>query len=241
MISKSKNDFENKIANQIDLFEENEDEESNIIEKIDDWNFEERLSKEFEAVGFFISNHPLNQFKEIFDDYKIIDYIDFNHNDESKEANVAATLLKVQERKTAKGNSYAVLKLTDLNSVFELFIFSDMLELNREILKEGNSLIITLNKSFSNDENQTKRINARKIASLKDLFNSPIKEVTLNIKSENQLEEISTFLNKKGDTIVNINFCPEEDSYKFKLKNNRNIDRKSINLIRSKEINAIIS
>ena len=241
MISKSKNDFENKIANQIDLFEENEDEESNIIEKIDDWNFEERLSKEFEAVGFFISNHPLNQFKEIFDDYKIIDYIDFNHNDEYKEANVAATLLKVQERKTAKGNSYAVLKLTDLNSVFELFIFSDMLELNREILKEGNSLIITLNKSFSNDENQTKRINARKIASLKDLFNSPIKEVTLNIKSENQLEEISTFLQKKGDTIVNINFCSKNDSYYFKLKNNRNIDRKSINLIRSKEINAIIS
>ena len=116
-----------------------------------------------------------------------------------------------------------------------------MLELNREILKEGNSLIITLNKSFSNDENQTKRINARKIASLKDLFNSPIKEVTLNIKSENQLEEISTFLQKKGDTIVNINFSFKDDSYYFKLKNNRNIDRKSINLIRSKEISAIIS
>ena len=59
--------------------------------------------------------------------------------------NIAATLLKIQERKTAKGNSYAVLKLTDLSSVFELFIFSDVLDLNREILKEGNSLIFTLN------------------------------------------------------------------------------------------------
>ena len=36
--------------------------------KIDDWKFEERLSKEFESVGFFISDHPLNQFKEIFED-----------------------------------------------------------------------------------------------------------------------------------------------------------------------------
>ena len=35
------------------------------------------LSKEFEAVGFFISDHPLNQFKEIFEDYKIIDFNDF--------------------------------------------------------------------------------------------------------------------------------------------------------------------
>ena len=65
-----------------------------------------------------------------------------------KENNIAATLLKIQERKTAKGNSYAVLKLTDLTSVFELFIFSDILELNREILKEGNSLILTLIKNL---------------------------------------------------------------------------------------------
>ena len=96
------------------------------------------------AVGFFISNHPLNQFKEIFDDYNIHDYLTFNTNDDLKESNIAATLLKIQERKTAKGNAYAVLKLTDLTSVFELFIFSDTLELNREILKEGNSLILTL-------------------------------------------------------------------------------------------------
>ena len=91
-------------------------------------------------------------------------------NDELKETNIAATLLKIQERKTAKGNSYAVLKLTDLTSVFELFIFSDILELNREILKEGNSLILTLVKSISDEENRFKRINVQKIASLKDLF-----------------------------------------------------------------------
>ena len=94
-----------------------------FINFVDDWKFEERLSKEFEAVGFFISDHPLNQFKEIFDDYKIIDFNEFNIYEEYKESNIAATILKVQERKTAKGNSYAIIKLTDLTSVFELFIF----------------------------------------------------------------------------------------------------------------------
>ena len=135
-----------------------------------DWEFEERLSKEFEAVGFFISDHPLNQFKEIFNDYKIIDYHQFNSNDEVKENNIAATLLKIQEKKTAKGNSYAVLKLTDLSSVFELFIFSDVLDLNRDSLKEGSSLILTLTKTILRDDDKTKRINVRKIAPLKDLF-----------------------------------------------------------------------
>ena len=72
LISKSKIIFENKSTNQIDLFCDNENQEDNLISNIDDWKFEERLSKEFEAVGFFISDHPLNQFTEIFEDYKIL-------------------------------------------------------------------------------------------------------------------------------------------------------------------------
>jgi DNA polymerase-3 subunit alpha len=236
IITKSKNDFDNKVANQIDLFGDNNDVENDIIENTKDWEFEERLSKEFEAVGFFISDHPLNQFKEIFDDYKIIDYQNFFEDDDIKENNIAATLLKVTERKTAKGNSYAVLKLTDLTSVFELFIFSDVLELNRNSLKEGSSLILTLTKTISSDEDKTKRINVRKIASLKDLFNSSINEITLNLSSKSQLKEIQNFLDEKGDTVVNISISDNSTTSVFKLKTTRNFDRKTINILRNKDI-----
>ncbi len=241
IITKSKNDFDNKAANQINLFEDNEENEVNILKDTKDWAFEERLSKEFEAVGFFISDHPLNQFKEIFDDYKILDYQKFYLDENNKENNIAATLLKISERKTNKGNSYAVLKLTDLNSVFELFIFSDILDLNREILKEGSSLILTVSKTISSDDNKTKRINVKKIASLKDLFNSAIKEITLNLSSISQLEDIKNLLEEKGDTLVNIIISNKSENSIFKLKKLRNIDRKSINILRDKEIGLIIS
>ena len=240
-IVKSKNIFENKFANQIDLFGENENQENEIILKIDDWKFEERLSKEFQALGFFISDHPINQYKEIFDDYNIVDYHKFNNNDDFIESNIAATLLKVQERKTAKGNSYAVLKLTDLTSVFEIFIFSDILNINRELLKEGESLILTLAKSISNEDNRFKRINVNKIASLKNILTKPINEITFNLKSLKELEQISKFLDTNGDTLINIKVNDENNYLCFSLKNRRNIDRKTVNLIRNKEISAIIS
>mgnify|MGYP001288543986 FL=1 len=241
LITKSKNIFENKSANQIDLFGENENQENEILSNTEDWKFEERLSKEFEAVGFFISDHPLNQYKEVFNDYNIIDYQSFNTDENLKDSNIAATLLKIQERKTAKGNAYAVLKLTDLNSVFELFIFSDTLQLNREILKEGSSLILTLIKSISDGENRFRRINVQKIASLKDLLNKPIEEVTFNLKSLQELSEISKFLPKLGDTLIKIKLSDEKNNFDFQLKKKRNIDRKTINLIRNKEISAVIS
>ena len=165
-----------------------------------------------------------------------MDYLTFNLSDEIKEANIAATLLKVQERKTAKGNSYAVIKLTDITSVFELFIFSDTLDLNREILKEGNSLILTLLKNISNDENRFKRINVHKITSLKDLFNSPISDITFTINSIEEIDRISKFLNKEGKTLINISLKNEENNLLFQLKNKRELDRKTINLLRNKQI-----
>jgi len=240
-ITKSKNIFENKSTNQIDLFGENENQENEILSTIEDWKFEERLSKEFEAVGFFISDHPLNQYKEVFNDYNIIDYQSFNTDENLKDSNIAATLLKIQERKTAKGSAYAVLKLTDLNSVFELFIFSENLQLNRDILKEGNSFILTLTKSISDEQNRFKRINVNKVASLKDLINMPIKEVTFNLKSTKELNEISKVLSKNGDTSIKIKLSNSNENFNFQLKNKRNIDRKTINLLRNKEISAIIS
>jgi len=239
-ILKTKNIHENKAANQIDLFAADEDQDNEIVLKISDWKFEDRLSKEFESIGFFISDHPLNQFKEIFDDYKIVDYARFNLDDNLKDSNIAATLLKITERKTAKGNSYGVIKFTDLTSVFELFIFSDILELNREILTEGNSLIITLLKTISNDENKFKRINIKKIALLKDLFNKPVNEIEFNLKSIKDIDKLSTVISEDGTTEVKINIIDKNNNISFKLKNKRLIDRKAINVLRNNDISTII-
>ena len=124
--------------------------------------------------------------------------------------------------------------------VFELFVFSDTLELNREILKEGNSFILTLFKSLSDSENRFKRLNVQKIVSLKDLLNRPIQEVTFNLKSTKELDEISKYLPKQGNTLIKINISDNKNDLKFHLKKKRNIDRKTINILRNKEISAII-
>jgi DNA polymerase-3 subunit alpha len=81
-----------------------------------------------------------------------------------------------------------------------------------------------------------KRINVRKIASLKDLFNSSISEITLNLSSKSQLKEIQNFLDEKGDTVVNISISDNSTSSVFKLKTTRNFDRKTINILRNKDI-----
>ena len=102
---------------------------------------------------------------------------------------------------------------------------------------------MTLLKNVSNDENRLTRINVQKIASLKDLFNNPINKVSFNLKSEKQIDKISSTLKDEGNTIVNINIITDdqENVLKFRLKNARKLDRKSLNILRNQQIQAIIN
>ena len=101
-------------------------------------------------------------------------------------------------------------------------------------------MILTLVKSISNEENRFKRINVQKIASLKDLLNKPIDQVTFNLKSLKELNEISNFLPENGETIIKIRLSDENNYFNFQLNKKRNIDRKTLNLLRNKEISSII-
>ena len=240
LILKSKNIFDNKIINQINLFETDNKNDDDIIIFQKDWKFEERLSKEFESVGFYISDHPLNQFNEILKEYGIKSYKEFSSDKNLTEQNIAATLLKVQERKTAKGNSYAIIKFTDLTSVFELFVFSDILDLNRNILVEGNSLVITLIKNTTDENNRFKRINVKKIISLKDLFDKPISQIEFHINDVRKVDEISNLIKKDGNTSVTIKIHDGTKELVFKLKNRRLVDRKSLNFLKNQGISSTI-
>ena len=142
----------------------------------------------------------------------------------------------MQEKKTQKGNSYAIIKCTDLSSVFELFVFSETLELNRELLVEGNSLLITLSKNLNDEENRFKRINVKKVASLKDLFSKPITDIDFIANDSSNIKDISSYIKKDGATNVKIKIKDGNKNLIFKLKNKRLVDRKSVNTLKKQGI-----
>ncbi len=233
IILKSKNIFENNSANQIDLFKEEND--ATYLDMIEDWNVDVKLSKEFETLGFFISDHPLNQYRSLFNQYNIIDYEEFNLNENILSSNIASTILKVQEKKTQKGTSYAIIKFSDLSGVFELFVFSDVFETNREILIEGNSVMITLVKNYVDENKAQKKINIRKIISMKEVIDKPLDEVIIKIKNINDIEKINKLSLEAGRTKVIIDVEVDKKKMSFQLNEKRKIDHKMLNLMRNEE------
>ena len=188
-----------------------------------------------------MSDHPLNAFKEIFDQFKIVTYDEILKKEDTKKINLAATILKIQERKTNKGMPYAVIKFSDLSSIFEVFVFSDILENNRDHLKEGNSLLLEVSKQTNNEDVNSSRINILKVTSLKDILNIPIANIEFSISNQDQLKNLSKILNAPGSTNVKIKYKFNDRNFVIKLDEKRNVARKSLNILKKQDILATIN
>ena len=189
--------------------------------------------EEFKSLGFYISDHPLSDYKSLFEDLKIISFKDFSENNKT-EGLIAGTLMSIQEKKTAKGSPYAILKFSDHDSDFELFIFSEILIQNREKLKESESFVLTLLKD-SNGENSQKRVNVKKIVSLDEIINRSYDNISIELNDNYDLNELKNFLKDKGNTKIKIIVPYNNKKIILSLENDRKFDFKLFNTIKSKE------
>ena len=114
IIQQNKNINQDKENNQSSLFGSSEGED-NQFEFLPSkpWKEKELLTEEFKSLGFYISNHPLNEYEEIFNQLKITSFHQFN-KDETSEGLVAGTIMSLQEKKAQK-----VLHTQLLNSVIK--------------------------------------------------------------------------------------------------------------------------
>ena len=235
IILKSKNNFENKMDNQINLFTDEFESNDDFLEQIADWKDDIKLSKEFETLGFFISDHPLNQYKMIFNQYNILSFSQFEKNKDLLSSNIACTILKVQEKKTQKGNSYAILKLSDLNSVFEVFIFSEVFESNRDKLIEGKSIMITLIKNYIDESKTQRKINVKKIATFNEIINKSLNELNLKFNSIEDIKKLKSLSKIDGKTNIKFQINYDKNYYTFALNDKRNIDNNLIKELKLRE------
>ena len=184
-------------------------------------------------MGFYISNHPLNEYANIFSELRINSYDQF-YNSENKEGIVAGTIMSIQEKKSSKGTPYAIIKFSDQKGEFELFLFSEILVNNRDKLKESESFILTLQKDKIVNESTKKRINVRKILRLDEVINKPFSNVTIELSENCNINEVKEILSTKGETTVNLIIKNKNQIANYSLQNNRKFDLKLFKALKAK-------
>ena len=234
IIQQNKNINQDKENNQSSLFGSSEGED-NQFEFLPSkpWKEKELLTEEFKSLGFYISNHPLNEYEEIFNQLKIISFHQFN-KDETSEGLVAGTIMSLQEKKSAKGTPYAIVKFSDKKGEFELFLFSEILINNRDKLKEAESFVLTIQKDKA-AENSPRRVNVKKILSLDEVLNKPYSKVTIELSENYKLNELKEILSKHGETEISLVVKIKNKKAHYSFQKNRKFDFNHLKVLKAKE------
>ncbi|WP_373356158.1 DNA polymerase III subunit alpha [Pseudoroseicyclus sp. CXY001] len=119
-----------------------------------DWLPAERLAEEFKAVGFYLSGHPLDDYMSGLRRSQVMTLDEVEKKAESGPfvAKMAGTVTARQERKSARGNRFAFVGLSDPSGQYEVTMFSDVLEVAREHLETGSLVILTVEATMEADQ-----------------------------------------------------------------------------------------
>ena len=110
------------------------------------WTPMERLQHEFDAVGFFLSGHPLDQYVPSLKKMGVKTFAEFELAAErgASEGRLAGIVLSARERKSAKGNKFAFAMFSDTTGQFEAVIFSDTLAAAGDLLEPGTPVVLSV-------------------------------------------------------------------------------------------------
>ena len=129
------------------------------------WLPTDRLSKEFEAVGFFLTGHPLDDYRDVLDSLGAETWTAFSAKAQMRHVvgKLAGTVLSARERKGKSGNPYAFVAFSDATGQFEAVIFSEALIAARALLEPGSVVLLDVE---AEAEGETVRVRIQGISSL---------------------------------------------------------------------------
>ncbi len=147
LVSYSAAIHEARASSQVSLFgEAGEDIPEPRLAPVEDWLPTERLAQEHQAVGFYLSGHPLDDYAGPLrrKDVLTLAEIERRAAQGPMVARIAGSVSGRQERKSARGNRFAFVQLSDPTGLYEVTVFSDTLEAGRTHLETGANVVLTV-------------------------------------------------------------------------------------------------
>src|SRR5438094_2887964 len=133
---------------------------------VPDWPSVERLQNEFDAIGFYLSSHPLDPYAKSLERAGILRWVDLPAALAANSSNrfrLAGIVIGKKERTSARGNRFAFVQLSDTSGAFEVTMFSEALAQARGLLEGGQPLIVTVD---VRREDESLRLTVQKIEPL---------------------------------------------------------------------------
>jgi DNA polymerase-3 subunit alpha len=154
VLARAQRAHETAAMGQSELFGGGTTREQIALPQVEPWLPADRLRREYEAVGFFLSGHPLDDYAAVLRKLRVQPWAEFARAVKAgaTAGRVAATVVSRIERRTRTGSKMGIIGLSDPSGHFEAVIFSEGLAEHRDLLEPGNAVLLFLSAEVQGDE-----------------------------------------------------------------------------------------
>jgi DNA polymerase III subunit alpha len=174
-----------------------------LIVRAPAWSATDRLRREFESVGFFLSGHPLEAYETALKRLRVERWADFARNVRrgATSARLAASVIDRYERRTKSGSKMGVVQLSDPSGQYEAVIFQEGLNQYRDLLEKGSDVLVTLQGAV---EGEDVRARIASVEPLAEAASRHQKGLRIFLRDETPLSSIAERLRGKGEGEVSL-------------------------------------
>ncbi len=148
-----------KEKNQMSMFEAiaettgtNENEQVNYPD-ISEWDQKECLAYEKECLGFYITGHPLDNYKQALKAFTNVDTASALAAESEREVRIAGMISTIKKIITKKGDPMAFISFEDLSGTIEVILFPETFRNYDTLLEADHPLLIKGKLTFETDNN----------------------------------------------------------------------------------------
>lgn len=162
------------------------------------WLAADRLHREFQVVGFYLSAHPLDEYKAALQKMRVQNWAEFSAAVKrgASAGRLAGTVTAKQERKTRTGNKMGVVNFSDMTGQYEAVMFSETLAQYRDMLEAGKSVVITV---AAEDRPEGVNLRIQTVQSLEDEASRIQKALRIFLRDASPLNTLAGQLSVKGE------------------------------------------
>lgn len=162
---------------------------------IEEWDEKERLKREKEALGFYITGHPLDGFTREIERFAICAVQDLPHQKDKSLVKIAGVVENLKMKRTRRGDKMAILQVEDLTGSTEVVVFPEVFNQCSRRLKGDEPLMI---KGTVEIREKAAKIVAQEITTLVSIRYKGVKAMELRLDeqgvSRTQLEGLQDIL-----------------------------------------------
>ncbi|MBL8575566.1 MAG: DNA polymerase III subunit alpha [Hyphomicrobiaceae bacterium] len=181
------------------------------------WLPAEKLQREHAAIGFYLSAHPLDEYRTVLDKMRVQMWVDFAEAVKrgATFGRLAGTVTRKQERKTKTGNKMGIIGISDPTGQYEAVIFSEGLSLYRDMMEPGASIVI-----YASAEERAEGISVRieKVDPLDELASRQQTNLVVFLRDDKPLDSLRRHLEPRGESEVSLVLIRDDGAREVEMR-----------------------